>query len=405
LDLMQPLRVAALAAASAVLVLALLGGVRASAAGGADGERIVGGQQTTIDEWPWQVAIARNPDLYGGDGYDRQFCGGTLVAPQVVVSAGHCFHDIFDNDGEFDDPTNFSVITGRTTLSSSAGQEIDVADYFVATAGPDFESVSPTPPPDPLFDPGTLEWDVVFAELAVNSVSPSAPIKVAGPGETALWEPGRTAYITGWGNTQDPFVGYPDDLHEAEIHMIGDAFCGSATAYGSEFDPETMVCAGEELGGRDTCQGDSGGPLVVPVAGGGFRLVGDTSWGFGCALPNFPGIYGRLADDPIRTALASAIQAEFGVDVLGSGGVPPPVTSPATVPPPVTTPVTADTDCQQARAELRQAKQKLRKAKKRLERAKRTDASRPEIKRAKRKVARARNAVRRKKQKVERECG
>lgn len=41
----------------------------------------------------WQVAITFNPEVYAGDGYQRQFCGGTLVASKMVVSAAHCFYD------------------------------------------------------------------------------------------------------------------------------------------------------------------------------------------------------------------------------------------------------------------------------------------------------------------------
>ena len=67
-------------------------------------DRIVGGTTTTIGEWPWQVAIAADPEFFGGNGFQRQFCGGTLVAPNVVLSAGHCFHDVFDDNGDFDNP-------------------------------------------------------------------------------------------------------------------------------------------------------------------------------------------------------------------------------------------------------------------------------------------------------------
>ena len=38
---------------------------------------------------------------------------------------------------------------------------------------------------------------------------------------------------------------------------------------------------------------------------GVFRLVGDTSYGQGCAEPGFPGIYGRVADTELRTWIAS----------------------------------------------------------------------------------------------------
>jgi Trypsin len=279
--------------------------------------RIVGGDATTIAEWPWQVAVTQNPAIYPGNGFQRQFCGGSLVNldPAVVITAAHCTYEVFGSSG-FDDPSNFASITGRTTLSNSAqGQEIAWSNYFVLTnaAG------------NPLYNPSTSEWDVVFATLASPSPSTnSTAIKIAGADEAGFWAPGdENAFATGWGTLVSggigPF-GKQDTLREVQIDMIADTTCGSATSYGTGFRRETMVCAGEIAGGQDTCQGDSGGPLVVPIGGGAFRLVGDTSFGNGCALPNFPGVYGRVAQDPMCTALQSGIQAQAGVNVVGSPG-------------------------------------------------------------------------------------
>ena len=52
-----------------------------------------------------------------------------------------------------------------------------------------------------------------------------------------------------------------------------------------------MFCAGLlGEGGKDACQGDSGGPVLLND-----EIVGATSWGIGCAYPNYPGVYTDVA--------------------------------------------------------------------------------------------------------------
>ena len=172
-----------------------------------------------------------------------------------------------------------------------------------------------------LYNPDTSDWDVVFAQLASPSPSSnSTPINIAGAGEASSWAPGdENTWATGWGTTTSGGAS-SDTLREVNIDRIADATCGSGMSYGGEFHPETMLCAGEILGGQDTCQGDSGGPLVTPIGGGTFRLIGDTSWGIGCALPNLPGVYGRVAQDPLCSSLRNGIQTVAGADVVGAGG-------------------------------------------------------------------------------------
>ena len=56
--------------------------------------------------------------------------------------------------------------------------------------------------------------------------------------------------------------------------------------------------------------------------GGEYRLVGDTSFGRACAKPRFPGIYARLAADPMRTTLELGIRELFGADVVAGSTTP-----------------------------------------------------------------------------------
>src|SRR5512132_3281995 len=62
--------------------------------------RIVGGNPTTIAEWPWQAAVTLNPALFPvGNALDRLICGGSLVAPTIIVTAAHCVFNF--NNGTF----------------------------------------------------------------------------------------------------------------------------------------------------------------------------------------------------------------------------------------------------------------------------------------------------------------
>ena len=283
----------------------------------------------SIAEYPWQVGVAADSEFFSGSGLDRQFCGGTLVAPTVVISAAHCFiaatpvelacPQVYAVGVFTENPDCISAITGRTTLSSSAGQEIEVADYHFFTDGG-----------VPRFSPQHMRWDVVVIELSQPSASQG--VLIAGESETATWAPGRDAVVTGWGHTSEG-GSRSDGLLAALIRTLANSDCGryGSPASNGGFHPDVMLCAGRTEGGTDTCQGDSGGPLVVPVSEAGgepsWRLAGVTSWGNGCARAGFPGVYARIADEPIRSAVRSYILSAFGVDVFGSGATPRAITT------------------------------------------------------------------------------
>jgi secreted trypsin-like serine protease len=75
--------------------------------------------------------------------------------------------------------------------------------------------------------------------------------------------------------------------------VLPDALCEEAYPGGADgtYSAGSMLCAGEEEGGRDACQGDSGGPLVAQG-----KLVGLVSWGSGCGRAGSPGVYTRVSD-------------------------------------------------------------------------------------------------------------
>ncbi|MPY77778.1 MAG: trypsin-like serine protease [Actinophytocola sp.] len=213
---------------------------------------IVGGQDADIDDYPFAVALR-----FASSG--EQFCGGTLVASDKVVTAAHCTVS--------QQPGDLTVVSGRTELSSDEGTESEVTDIWVhpnnGTDGANYDVAVLT-----LADP--VEQQV--ADLA----EPDDP----------AYKPKTKATVLGWGDTSEGGQS-TDHLQQVEVPITTDEYCSDA--YGAEYRKTGMVCAGLREGGKDACQGDSGGPLVV-----GTRLIGVVSWGEGCARPGKPGVYAKV---------------------------------------------------------------------------------------------------------------
>jgi trypsin len=256
--------------------------------------RIVGGSPASISQYPWQAALVFSPATESGNAHDRQYCGGSLITSRIVITAAHCVYDM--------SPAEVNVVLGRTKLSDS-GQGLEVPIQALS-----YQSNYNHPPP---FSSVAPRFDVGYLVLTQPSSQPR--IQIAGGGEASLWSPAAVQRISGWGCTSEPVIIFDcttsDDLRHASVPIVADSTCGSSDVYGSDIDPQTMVCAGNLGGGADSCHGDSGGPLQAPMAGGGYRLVGITSWGVGCGDPNAPGVYARVAGAAIRPLVGADVCA------------------------------------------------------------------------------------------------
>ncbi|MCX4457864.1 serine protease [Streptomyces sp. NBC_01340] len=235
----------ATAAAAATALLCAPGAVAAP-------QPIVGGTTTTTTAYPFMMQIT--------DASQSQFCGGTLVAANKVVTAAHCMV------GET--TSSVRVVGGRTYLNGTNGTVSKVSKIWI----------------NPDYTDATNGDDV--AVLTLSTSMSYTPASYVAPTDTGVYATGATARIIGWGTTSENGSS-SNQLRTATVPIVSNTSC--AGSYGSEFVANDMVCAGYTSGGVDTCQGDSGGPLLI-----GGVLAGITSWGEGCAEAGHPGVYTRL---------------------------------------------------------------------------------------------------------------
>jgi len=290
------------------LLRTLLATLAAGLAVAAPAQAIVGGSDAAPGEFPAVAHVL----------IDHSFqCTGTLVTPTQVVTAAHCGSVVPGGVANvpIGAPGQLIQVSVGAYRTPSGGLTSYDSDGEVHTA----KSVAVNPGWAGL---GSVGHDVSIVELDSPSAKP--PVKIASAAERSLWSAGTLATIAGFGVTQ-PDGDQPDVLQKAQVPIVADAVAAKAYPYLIDgvdqlfggFENATQVGAGYDKGGVDTCQGDSGGPLLVP-AGTELRLVGDTSYGNGCAEPGYPGIYGRLADTTLREWIRSVAPGAIADDT-GSG--------------------------------------------------------------------------------------
>ena len=226
-----------------------------------DDPHIIGGEDADKEEFPFNV-------LWLGD-ESPSHCDGSLIHEDIILTAAHCDEIVGDN-----------IFIGAYSMSDPLAVVADGEQQQIMTRvlHPDY-------------NPDTIENNLMV--LKIDSPSSIQPVKL----NTDPTNPndGKDVVGIGFGDI-DPEPGesdveFPKVLQKVTMPIV--AYNQCAQDYEAIQDltdivivEDTMLCAGVKEGGKDTCQGDSGGPLL-----NGNVQVGITLVGYGCALPDVPGIY------------------------------------------------------------------------------------------------------------------
>eukprot|EP00804_Cyclotella_cryptica_P013972 CCRYP_002483-RB/>CCRYP_002483-RB protein AED:0.35 eAED:0.37 QI:166/0.71/0.5/1/0.42/0.5/8/0/425 len=243
-------------------------------------QRVIGGRESAGGRYSYAVSLADNIGA---------FCGASLIAPDVVLSAAHC------SGG------SYRAIIGRHDLDTNEGDEVEIKKEIV----------------HPQYDASITDNDFMLLILERPTTAKVAMVQLND--DPLVPEVGSEVIVMGWGDTtaDDLTMETSSVLMEVSVNVISNTQCqaakGKHNGYSDSYDgwiTEHMLCAVDE--NEDSCQGDSGGPLVVrngnnKATGENDVQVGVVSWGIGCATNTYPGVYAPIRDDTNGTSHNIAI--------------------------------------------------------------------------------------------------
>ncbi len=229
---------------------------------------IVGGEDASIVDYPWQAAML-GESWFGGT---SAYCGASVINEYWVLTAAHCM------SGENANSTYVRV--GNSNSYAQGGQTYDVAEIIS----------------HPNYNGNTMNNDIALIRLSspIQFSNAVQPILLICDQQVDLGaeDPGAMSWITGWGEDEGT-ANDPNQLQVVDIPIIG---WSNQLNYGANQIDDDMIMAGYIEGGYDSCQGDSGGPMVVrDVNDTEWLQVGIVSWGYGCADEGSPGVYARVS--------------------------------------------------------------------------------------------------------------
>ena len=239
---------------------------------------IVGGTAVPNGKYPFIAALLDT--TRPGGAFNEQFCGGTLIDKDSVLTAAHCLVNPKRD--------KLQVVVGRTALNQNRGQLRSVSRRFI----------------HPRYNGNGYDAAVLKLRRPVKGIN---PIKLATAKQNNLEKPGHILTAAGWGVMKQRIVRpdiYPTRMHEVSVPVVSDSRAKRAyQSEGLKYLPSLHVAAGKK--GKGPCFGDSGGPLFDS---GSPTQVGIVSYAVQrcAALPRFPEVFTEVNNPEIRNFILAA---------------------------------------------------------------------------------------------------
>ncbi|XP_053948633.1 transmembrane protease serine 9 isoform X2 [Anastrepha ludens] len=217
--------------------------------------RIVNGTQANEGEFPFLVSLRLRPNL-------QHFCASTIIEPQWILTAAHCFKYIKD-------PSELVVQYGSNQLTHPKSKFVNVSEIRL------HEGYSAT----------IAIHDIALLKLA--QPLPTDIVKLAGGVNlTEIAQTKPPLLLVGWGlNATNGAL--QQQLQKVTLHLLAPAECRQRT---QSLLHSTNLCASASNGAKQgQCSGDSGGPLLLNK-----KQIGIVSWSLKpCGA--YPGIFTNVA--------------------------------------------------------------------------------------------------------------